>query len=65
MNEMQGAVGLAQLKKLDIVVGIAMIRDSVATELSRKSEGVVVYKRKRRKKNGTVKQKQADISKKD
>jgi orotate phosphoribosyltransferase len=54
-----------ELKKLDIVVGIAMIRDSVATELSRKSEGVVVYKRKRRKKNGTVKQKQADVSKKD
>ena len=52
-----------ELKKLDIVIGIAMVRDDVATELSRKSEGIVVYKRKP-KKSGTVKQKQEDISKK-
>ena len=52
-----------EFRNSDVAVGIAMVRDSVATELSRKSEGVVVYKRKP-KKNGTVKQKQADISKK-
>ena len=41
-----------------------MVRDDVATDLSRKSEGVVVYKRKT-KKNGTAKKRQAKVSKKD
>ena len=53
-----------EFRNSDTAVGIAMVRDDVATELSRKSEGVVVYQRKT-KKNGTAKQKQANISKKD
>ena len=52
-----------EFRNSDVAVGIAMVRDSVATELSRKSEGIVVYKRKP-KKSGTAKQKQADVSKK-
>jgi len=52
-----------EFRNSDVAIGIAMVRDNVATELSRKSEGVVVYKRKP-KKNGTAKQKQAKVSKK-
>ena len=34
------------------MIAIAMSRDDMATELSRKNDNIIVYKRKQRKKNG-------------
>ena len=51
-----------EFRDSDLAIGIAMVRDSVATDLSRKSEGIVVYQRKK-KKNERNKSKQEDVSK--
>ena len=51
-----------EFRDSDLAIGIAIVRDSVATDLSRKSEGIVVYQRKK-KKNERNKSKQEDVSK--